>query len=553
MKRLIRFKYELLFFTFFVVLRLPFMGTESFNTDVWKWKARIYDFGSGVFTLDFEKTLQKYHPGVTLMWTGSLAVKMESLYCAAFSCPSESGNALGAVFRLDTFQKATLTILIGLILTFSFYPLRELFGKKLAFISTFILSMEPFYYGISRQIHLEGLLTACMVASLIWLFFFFHDHKKYKLMLSAVFAALAALTKSPALILGILSVGALFLISDLSIKKRFRYSILWVLVFVGFYFLLWPSMWVQPLKTLEYVFIRGVMETGVEGGHEQIYFGNYTNDPGPFYYLVVFALKTSPLLLFGVIGFLLMYKKILTRFTLDRARQFIILCLVFGLSYLIEITIPSKKLDRYVLPTISYLALLSGFFYTWVMFTVIPNSVRSIKLFRATNTKLLHILPLAITGVFFVGYSFQILSISPDYLSYYNPMFGGLEKGIRILEPKWLIGERQITEYFSGKLTTEKLLPFSQGESLENQKDLSQRLTVAFPEKYYTQIWPFIQRIGGWAVIEDLTPQARTTRYFVYPVWDDYADNETRFKLTYIESIYLRGVKVYNIYERSSN
>jgi hypothetical protein len=104
--------------------------------------------------------------------------------------------------------------------------------------------------------------------------------------------------------------------------------------------------------------------------------------------------------------------------------------------------------------------------------------------------------------------------------------------------------------YFDSLKQKENLQPFRQGESFDNQKDLSQKLTIAFPEKYYTQIWPFIRRIGGWSVIEGLYPQASKTKYFVYPVWNDYSGTEIRFKLTYLDSIYLRGVKLYNVYQR---
>jgi hypothetical protein len=79
---------------------------------------------------------------------------------------------------------------------------------------------------------------------------------------------------------------------------------------------------------------------------------------------------------------------------------------------------------------------------------------------------------------------------------------------------------------------------------------LEQRLTVGFPEKYYTQIWPFIELAGGKAVIKDLTPQAVKTKFFVYPVWQDDSGSEDRFKLKFIGSISEHGVELYKVYER---
>ena len=88
MKRLTRFitnlKYEIIVLILFVLSRVPQLGYDIFNTDAWKWKARIYDFGSGVFGLDLALTIQKYHPGVTLMWLGTIGVKVYNAYYDIF-------------------------------------------------------------------------------------------------------------------------------------------------------------------------------------------------------------------------------------------------------------------------------------------------------------------------------------------------------------------------------------------------------------------------------------------------------------------------------------
>ena len=143
--------------------------------------------------------------------------------------------------------------------------------------------------------------------------------------------------------------------------------------------------------------------------------------------------------------------------------------------------------------------------------------------------------------------------LHPDYLSYYNPMFGGLKKGIYTLEPKWLIGGKEIVNFFEKKMIVDGTQPVYGDISLErtmNGSGPSKALTVAFQEKYYTQIHPFFRRMGGFAVIEDLPPFAVKTRYFVYSVWDDISADEKRFGLRYVDSIYLRDVEIYKVYER---
>ncbi|OGC50039.1 hypothetical protein A2W32_03340 [candidate division WWE3 bacterium RBG_16_37_10] len=97
------------------------------------------------------------------------------------------------------------------------------------------------------------------------------------------------------------------------------------------------------------------------------------------------------------------------------------------------------------------------------------------------------------------------------------------------------------------------IIDFRNNESLDsaiNKPEINTKLTIGFQEKYYTQIHPFISRIGGRAVIQDLTPHAVRTKYFVYPVWDDRSKEENRFKLKYVDSIFLRSVEVYRVYAR---
>jgi len=534
-----RYRYELIFFIIFCLSRAPYLGAEMFNTDVWKWKSRIYDFGSGVFNLDFDKTLQKYHPGVTLMWVGTAAVKFEGLYCSVVTCPNEEADAVGAIFHLHLFQKCFVVLAIGLTLALAFYPLRKLFGKKYAAITMSLLCFEPFFYALTRVIHLEGLMTSFMLTSFIWLFYTLETSKEKTrikpqgLAVSAVFAGLAILTKSSAIFMLPFAAVAVFLYQRKNIKLMLKTLSLWTLITVGTFFILWPSMWVQPIKTLDYVFVRGIMETGLEGEHGQLFLGRYTENPGPLYYFVVAAYRFSPFLLAGLIFFGFVFKKLLPHFDTERTKRFVFLCITFTLGYLIEITIPTKKLDRYILPSLMSIVLLGGFIYTWLIFVVIPKAWRY-----------------GVAGAFVLVLAFQSLSLTPDYFSYYNPALGGLSKGIYVLEPKWIIGQHEIAKYLANLIKTNNLEPFTQGQSFDNQKDLSRKLTVAFPEKYYTQIHPFVRKVGGWATIEDLTPNAKKTKYFIYPVWDDYSSKETRFELTYIDSIYLRGVKLYNVYQR---
>ena len=536
------YKTEIILFLLFMVLHLPGLGHDNFNTDVWKWKARTYDFGSGVFSLNFPQTIQKYHPGVTLMWLGTFGIKAYNLFYDVFYKFPPPDNSIKTVFELDFITKLLIIIVIGVSLAITFNLLKRMFGSQYALIYFILLSLEPFYLGLSRVIHLEALMTTFMLVSFLYVYIYtFEDRRKRNLIFSAFFASLAVLTKTTAVFLlpftylvvliGLLSESKITPVTN--IKKSIFIYLKWLVPFILFFILIWPAMWTVPLNAIQTLY-RGVFTIGVEQGHEQFDFGRLVNDPGFTFYFVVLLLKSTPIFLAGLIGVFFVYKKLNLK-----EKRFVLLALLFSLLYFAEITIPSKKLDRYVLPSFAGLLLVSSVFFNYLAGFIKLGFLKFLTM-----------------GILFLPCLITVLIIHPDYFSYFNPIFGGLKSGIYILEPKWLIGKKDIIAYLEELKIKDKLKDFRQSDSMDsliNSPEIGEGLTVGFQEKYYTQIWPFINEIGGRAVIKDLSPQAIKTKYFIYPVWDDESTAENRFKLIYIGSVKERGTDIYRVYQRSLN
>lgn len=538
-----KFKYELVVFLVFVLVRLPSLGHDNFNTDVWRWKARSYDFGNGVFLRQFANTLQKYHPGVTLMWVSGIGAKINNAYSVARGISLSADNNINIIFQLDFIQKFLIVCTIGIALSFIFYVLRNVFGLKYAIVSIFLLSFEPFYLALTRVIHLEGLVSTFMLASVVWLYYYFLNDRNYKrLIISGLFAGFSVLTKTSAIFLipfcG-LSTALFFLKgkqdervnNEKKIKNVlvsiFRVFFIWFGVLLVTFFVFWPAMWVEPLKVFQTLY-EGIASVGVEGDHIQYYFGRLVEDPGPSFYFVVLGFRSSIYLLVGFVGSLIIRKKLPVNL-----RRFMDYLLIFVFFYFIQLTLPSKKLDRYILPELVVMSLISSMFFVW--------------LFEKLNFKKVMVM------VFMMPAILTALYLHPEYMSYYNPMFGGIKVGVKTLEPKWLIGTSNIIRYFKGLSERDNLqssfnTSFEELVYVHHGRDLEPLLTVAFREKYYTQIWPFFREFGAWPVIESLTPFAERTKYFVYPVWDDTASTENRFTLRYVDTIKLRGAPLYNVY-----
>ncbi len=529
-------KWEVVVLLLFTLSRLPGLGHDNFNTDVWKWKARSYDFSTGVFTLDFEKTLQMYHPGVTLMWLGAFGVKVYNGYFDLVYKTTPPENNIHTVFGLDFVQKLLVVVTIGICLAFVLYVLRKLFGLKYAFLSIFLLSFEPLYLALSRVFHLEGLMSSFMLVSALWLFYYFQEQKRGRLMLSGVFAGLAVLTKTTAIYL-VPFTALMMLIYGFREQRKFilviKYILqkfgLWLLCLVVIFFALWPALWVDLQGAFNEMY-KGITVVGIDGEHEQFYFNKFVMDPGPTFYPVVLGYKSSIWLLAGLLGTILFWRKVLD----GKKKELLIFLLIFILFFLIQITIPSKKLDRYVIPIITALSLISSFFYLWFL--------EKVKINKALKY-LVIILPVL----------FTVLYLHPDYFSYYNPLLGGLSKGIYVIEPKWLIGASEIQSYFKNMQKTQRYNLAPNDKSLEyliSSDKATNILIVAFPEKYYTQVWPYFREIQAWAVIDDIIPQSSNAQYFVYPVWDDASAKKTEFKFMLVGTIKVRGTEAYRVYER---
>jgi 4-amino-4-deoxy-L-arabinose transferase-like glycosyltransferase len=125
--------------------------------------------------------------------------------------------------------------------------------------------------------------------------------------MSALFLALAALTKTPAVLIGPAAL-LLFVLewgwpADKD-KKRDRTLIrgflAWGALALVLYALLWPAMWTDPIG----VPIKLVSSmVGAAGEHElpNYFMGAPTYNPGPTFYPLAFLFRTTPIVLAGLI------------------------------------------------------------------------------------------------------------------------------------------------------------------------------------------------------------------------------------------------------------
>ena len=111
-------------------------------------------------------------------------------------------------------------------------------------------------------------------------------------------------------------------------------------------------MWARPLRALERMAVYTQEKGGSPMDAGSFFLGTPIADPGPLYYAVALPLRLSPLILLGLLLWLLLRA--------PRARHGVGLVLLVGLGLAAVLALLPKKADRYILPAIPFLAVVAA-------------------------------------------------------------------------------------------------------------------------------------------------------------------------------------------------
>lgn len=420
-KRLLRYFGILFFILAFLITRLPRLQNDIFSTDAVYWHNRSKNFIEALQSKDYAKTYQMYHPGVTLMWTTGLTAKAVSQF-----------NNLDTDFIFsnarDFHYLAKLTLVLwqlGLALV-AIYLLSQIFNYEKALFMVLLLSVEPFFVGNSRLLHLDAQIAFYFLIGLSLSYLSIKKENLLYPILAGVFFGLGALSKSIAL--GGLAFGATVPAVLLAFNKKYIKGIkhfgLVMMSFAITYFGLFPALWVDAKWVLDEMFNRS-FEVGEIKGHEQIFMGEVTHDPGFWFYPTLFFLKLS---LVTIVGFLAYYfggladavTKGFGKVSLKKVFEYIkdipftVYVTVFYLGYFIVISYFDKKVDRYPIPLYPFFTMIAVLGFYWF-------------------SKKLRWITLAFTSLTLV---FTLFRSFPHYMTYTNPLIGDAEDGNIIVGQK---------------------------------------------------------------------------------------------------------------------
>ncbi len=194
---------------------------------------------------------------------------------------------------------------------------------------------------------------------------------------------------------------------------------------------LWPAFRADPLGTV--VQMAQFTERVGGGDHDNFFFGQPLDDPGPLFYPLALGLRLAPATLAGLVCLAILWRRLPSR-RRPIALTLVAYCVGFGLM----MSVAPKKFDRYLLPTFPLLGLLAGL-GLWQVAGVLGSQVRR----RPAAA------PMAVAAGMVVAQAAVLAPVFGYPLAYYNPLLGGGALAQRAILVGWGEGLDRVASYLN--------------------------------------------------------------------------------------------------------
>lgn len=432
----------------FVLALLPrsLMLADFLTTDeAYHWIRRSQGFAAAIRAGNWADTFQTGHPGVTLMWLGSLGLGLEQLF----------GGGGDTLSRL-AWMRLPVAVLHAALLPIAYLLLRRMLRPAIALSGALLWATSPWLVAHGRLLHLDALLTDFVMLSVLLLLAASRRGAVPApgwLLGSGAVAGLALLTKGPALIL--LPAAGLLLFWQIAaarleqrrnwwrallpaVPQSLGWYLPWLAAAALVVVMLWPALWVDAGNAVGRYVGEIVGNGGRPNGDGQFFLGRAVGDPGALFYPLAGLFRLTPL---EMLGLLLIPAALFgSRFAGEggerrRLWQLAALVLFWGLV----MTLGPKKFDRYILPVWPALLLLcaAGLVY-------LADWMQQWRQWRSVGGWL-------IGGLLLPAQLLILFWYHPYYLSYYNPLLGGGPAAQRSLLIGWGEGMDQVATYLNAR------------------------------------------------------------------------------------------------------
>ncbi|MEN8241315.1 MAG: hypothetical protein ABFS17_05300 [Chloroflexota bacterium] len=428
---------------------------------------------------DFEHTFQRFHPGVTMMWAGTLGFldefpEFRSLGQGYFGDGLQLGEFLEAQgvspLALVTAGRVWMIAQNAVLFLLAYWALRQFIPTATALLVFTLIALEPFYLSLSYILQMDGLMASYMLVSMLALLVYLYawegdEHagkKRVFLLLSAVTAGGAILTKAPAVFL-VLFTGLMLLIRQVE-EKGFSLQALtqrmvlpmmiWLAAAGVVIVALWPAMWVDPLGMLGDILANSANRL-TAGIPFRLFFNGETlnaRDFGWSFYPRAFIWRSSPAVLVGLVVTAAAWVKRWGLFAQEKVRRMAVGLLLAALFFMVEMSLGEMKMDRYLIPVGLTLTCVSGLGWAALAQRVSEPGKRLPK-FNGVRSRALILMAVLLAGWQLT----QLASTFPYYYAYYNPLLGGTKGAEEMFWLGWGEGLEQVGAYLNEQPNAEQL------------------------------------------------------------------------------------------------
>jgi len=435
------------------------------NPDELGWLRRSVDFYDALSKGDWAATSQAFHPGVVPMWG------FGGLIIARFGLPQVQAWLTAEALPMADLARAALyfPILISVLTVLAVYGLvRRLADREAGLYGALLLAVSPYYLAFTYMIHMDLIHASLMlVAALLWLNTL-HAPRRWPYLVGAgVVAGMAVLTRSASLYLlpyTLLAAGVYFVADNWAGTQPWlrpgwgrwlgRMALAWP-AWLGLLavtvVLLWPALWVDPGAVVTRM-ASGIFKS-VENAHPApaFFLGEIiTGDPGVLYYWLVLLFRLRPLTLVLVILNPVLLILAWRRLS-PQKRAAWVLGLAYPAFYLLQMSLATHKLERYMVPVVVALVLLAG-----VSLAVLAQELHA-RLTCWRERSPFPLWRLITLGSMIALLAIPALRLGPYYAAYFNPLVGGAQKASELFTVGGGLGLDQAADYLNDKPDVENL------------------------------------------------------------------------------------------------
>lgn len=278
-----------------LLLRLLDLGAFITMDEAAFWVHRSHTFLQAIQAGDPARTAISPHPGVTTMWLGSAGIILREQLFALGVLHEDSFLTMLVCMRVPVALMHTGAVVVGYLL------LRRMVCPTLATLAALLWAADPFIVAYSRVLHVDALaMSFSSVSVLAACYAWHHRGPAAWLVLSGGCAALALLSKLPALAV-VPVVGLIWLWSGRRGGAGVPLLLLWGGAFLVVLLVAWPAVWAAPTKVYELLRFGVEVEGGEPHTGTTFFLGRQTHQPGPLFYPVALALRTTPWTLAGLL------------------------------------------------------------------------------------------------------------------------------------------------------------------------------------------------------------------------------------------------------------